>query len=394
MDYAFAPGPTAYDLALKNMLSHRDTTTLIDVPFVTTIRNLVTQLGSKVPPNPLTHVVIGSHGDDNAYMKIQLNGAFGEHTTYEDMVQEMTAATRHCQFPDNVVNPRPKDSSNNPIPCFVFIKGCLIGKSPVFLKKLKDVFNGLSSTPIQVAAPRFYHSILPVAQGTLELFCYHFEHYSKTKVKDKAALEALMAAKGFKDIHGTAIPAANWKRWIPANIHSKQKDLQQVKLNPTPIKGKTGAKVGRYKYEAVTIITFTVRISSGSLPTTSVDRLALLRTQMQTVAANPGTNLLAQSLVATHVFPYFKRYDYTSLNDMIDNLDWSYNPQDAQTMLCIGKRHQYNVNPPLVSATNNELIFNYYANNTKTTSSRMFADNDARFLKLLNPAIWHQKQIH
>ena len=378
MDIAFAPGPTPFDLAINTMFTQRLQTTVIGSP-ATTIADLIQNLNTRNPQSIVNNILIGTHGDDNAFMKIQLNGAFGGHTTYEDLTNEMASLTRPCQIAAAVIDPRPLDAQNLPIPPFVLIKGCRIGQALPFLNKLRDAINGLTTTTVQVAAPIFFEALHAEPQGTFEFLYYDFHHFSKTKVATKAALVAIMQGKHLPDISGTAIANAKWAAWIPDKIHTNKNNIQNVNLNPQPIPHVPTGTFGRYKYSAAKVFNFTVSINSGTLPTAAADRIALLKTQVAALAANPGTNLIAQSLATSHAYPFFTRFGYTGMDDLIDNLSWTFTRQDAQNLYCDGIRHEYNINPPIVSATNNELIFNYYAANTQTTSVRLYSDLDPRF---------------
>ncbi len=121
MDFAFAPGTSTYDVELKRLYRNRPDTKLVEQTFIDTFRSFVAHLNRNAAAHPTRFVMIGSHGDDNAFMQLQFDGARGEHTTWEDLDAADTNKT--CELTDDVTLPRPLDSNNNPIPPFVLIIG-------------------------------------------------------------------------------------------------------------------------------------------------------------------------------------------------------------------------------------------------------------------------------
>lgn len=379
MDVAFAPGPTAFDLGIKKMFKQRANTTVIDDPFITTIAEFVKKINTRTPQSVATNIVIGTHGDDNAFMQIQLNTAYGANTYFESLLLEMAATPRTCQLADALINPRPK-VNNVDVPALLVIKGCRIGQSLPFLNKIKAAINGLSTTTINVVAPKYFEAIHTAPQGTVEMFLYDFHHFSKTKIADKKALVAVFVGLAFKDINGVAIPKAKLEKWIPKNIHQIVKNIETVNFNPFPIPNIATGTFGRYKYSKQQVFDITVHISSGTLPTTLADRITALKAEVASLAATPGTNPIALSLSSTHEYPYYTRFGYTDMDNLIDNLEWTFTVQGPQDLYCVGVRHEYNINNPVVGPTNNELIYNFFAEPGQgTTSIVNYTDTDTRF---------------
>ncbi|MEO7047105.1 MAG: hypothetical protein ABI091_17515, partial [Ferruginibacter sp.] len=75
-------------------------------------------------------------------------------------------------------------------------------------------------------------------------------------------------------------------------------------------------------------------------------------------------------------------YEYTSVDDMIDNLVWTGTPASR---IYKGSRYEYYSAPPVVdNNANNELMFNFYATSGKgSTSSSMIADDAAAFFNIV-----------
>ena len=381
MDFAIAPGLSAYDRALRRLYTNRAGTTLVNTPGIDTFRSFIAYLNRTAAAHPTQFILIGSHGDDNAFMKIQFDGAAGANTRYEDL--EAADAAHTCEPTNDVILPRPVDASNNPIPPFLLIKGCRIGQSQPFMTKMKDALNGASTDIISVGAPKFFHGMTPVPKGVFEYYLYDFSVFSKTAIANKAALVAAAVAKGYRDIHNNLITQAQYESWIPGNINRGSNAIQRTRLNPSPVTGIATITTGRYRHQHVRIFPFNLNTTSTPLPAAKADRIALVKTQAAALAANPGTNALARTLAATHPFPFFKRYLYNSLNDMIDDLDWTFDVQNADLTIATGKRHEYDINPPMMENGNNNLIFNYYADaGSGTTSVMNFDDRDTRFIVL------------
>lgn len=375
MDYAFAPGVSTYDRILRDMLTFRPQTTVVNNASVVSINDFFTHLQANVA-TPLTNIIIASHGSESAWMKAQLDTVLGPNTTYEDLTQAMVAP-RTCQIAASVIDPRPVDGSNNPITPFLFIKGCRIGKSVPFIQKIKEVINGLSTTSIELCAPIFYHVVYQLTQGVFEYFEYDFHIYRKVAIADKPALIAAFNAEGFSDIHGTPIPSASYTSWIPRRITNQVDPLATVNIASSPVTNFATHRAGRYQYKNPAIYAYTVD-PSVTLPANNAAAIAtFLKSELAAFAASglPGS----EKFVSTHPFPYYERFGYTSIDDMVDNLNWV---KPATSRTYTGKRHEYHVNPAVVGATNNELVYNFYpATGSTATASQAFTDNNATYFQ-------------
>lgn len=380
MDFAFAPGATGYDVIMRKMLTNRASTTLVNKRGVNSVKDFCNHLaGVGVVATPLTDILIGTHGNESGWMNVQLDPAFEAHTTYEAMESVINAATRTCQLADAIIDPRPVDSNNNPIDPHVFIRGCRIGVMTPFIEKFKEVINGLSTTDVGVCAPLFFHEVYDIRQGVFEFFSYDFHIFSKTAVADKAALVALFDALSAVDTYGTAITTAQWNGWIKTNITRDVDPLALVNLSGTPVTNLLSIRAGFYRYRFQTIISaFHIDPSWGALPTTQPAIATFLKQQFNDLAANPGTNPFALQLQSTHPFPLYTRYEYASVDELVDGLYWSVN---TRSRVYVGKRHEYSVCPPVIADNaNNELIYNFYASATGgATSQKNFADDAADY---------------
>src|SRR6476620_77688 len=381
MDFAFAPGASTYDNILRHLLSFRPQTTVVSGNNISTINDFINDLTTRAT-SPAGTILIASHGSESAWMRAQLNQGtgFDPNTTYEALEQAATAP-QSCQVAASVIDPRPVDANNNPITPFVFIKGCRIGKSLPFIQKFKDVVNGLSATSIELCAPKFYHVVYELnATGVFEYFEYDFHVYSRDAIATKADLVTALTAAAYDDVHGNAVPAANWNTWVPRNINRNQDPLLTVNIASSPVTNFATHRAGRYQFKNETIYTWTVG-SGFTLPpanATQSDLATFMDSQLQAYIASADPH--AHWLESSHPFPYYERFGYTSLNDMITNLRWLRN---GVSLPYVGKRYDYHVSPPVIANnTNNELIYNFYANPAgSSTSTHAFDDNDALFFQ-------------
>ncbi|MET0244317.1 MAG: hypothetical protein ABW174_12645 [Flavitalea sp.] len=377
MDFAFAPGTTGYDGMLRQLYTNRSSTTLVTTGVASTIKGFIDHL--KAPAVlPAVNLLVGTHGDDNAYMQAQWASGTGysTNTYWEDLDR---ADTRDdTQIEDAVVITRPTDASGQPILPMFLIKGCRIAVSQPFMDKMKLAINGASSLDITVTAPRFYHYLNSVpGKGVFEAFEYDYKLISKTAITNKAALITALLAKNYTDIHGTAVTLADYNRWIPVRISRDKDPIQPIILNSSPVPRYTAFQCGRYRHTNPTILVFT--ISGGSFPAADPARITALRDILVAGAAAPGTNSFFQQLASTHEFPFYERYNYTDIDDMINNLTWTFT-RSGSNWVATGKRHEYDVNPPIVESGNTNLIYNYYAEAGSGTSSLInFTDTDTRF---------------
>ncbi|MEO8763662.1 MAG: hypothetical protein ABI416_05215 [Ginsengibacter sp.] len=388
MDFAFDPRSTRYDKLIRQMFSFRKDTTVIQEKWLNTVEDFFKHLASHVS-TPLTNILLGSHGNESAQMALLFIDGFG-FTSFEALDVAVNGLRRKCQLENNIINPRPLDPANQPIPAFIYIKGCRIGIAVPFLNKIKEVVNGLSSTPISVSAPKFYYEMYDkMPKGIFEFFIYDFHAYMNKRFKSKAALLAELSDKvkyNYKDIHGNVITDAQFLAWVPTDIHKTRDPLLNVNLNPTPVTGFASLPGGRYKFEVTTILTWLVdsTISKSKLPTNKAGIPAFLKKQLKDRAANPTgpDDDFAPMLLDTHPFPFHVRNGYKSIDELVDGLDWIPS-KDFRTYN--GNRYEYSVSPPItLNNANNELVFNFYAAPSGgVTSSSMFDDKNSTFFQVV-----------
>jgi hypothetical protein len=124
---------------------------------------------------------------------------------------------------------------------------------------------------------------------------------------------------------------------------------------------------------------YTYRISGLSpIPTTRADRIAALRSALNTDATQPDS-----LFASTHPFPMYERYGQSSIDDFVDNLSWQFSVAHG-TLICVGTQHQYTVIVPITDPPDlatGDLIFNFFPpagsaasplNNLLTSDSDLF----------------------
>ena len=97
MDFAFAPGTTKYDRMMRKMYSYRQSTTLVNATGINSIKDFFDHL-AKTVVNPLTDILIGTHGNESGWMNVQLDPAFDPHSTYEALEKAFNPLTRPANW--------------------------------------------------------------------------------------------------------------------------------------------------------------------------------------------------------------------------------------------------------------------------------------------------------
>jgi len=350
MDYAFIPGRSLYEKLMRQLFKDRVDTQLVDARGVLTVAQFIDHLETTAAiTKPVGDLFITAHGNDRAWIQIDLDDQREKVTTYE--VVENAVTSRSVQLPQDL-NHNPDGSLAS---VTINFRGCRIGVSEPFVDKLKEAFGGDSS----VTAPKHFHNVYGQSGvGSIEYLGYGFETRNKTAFPNKSAVVAAFTAEGFSFIGGSTVPDAQWSDWIPRNVGRGHRDSHSVYLNL----GQTIAGLKRIR-DAIEfrhdVLTFGGGIDTqGSMPP-AADRLDTLRQALHDAADNTPGSFWAD----THPLPMYKRYGHTDIDDFVDGLAWSFtwDAKEAK-MVYVGRQHEYvvvvpMVNPPDLSAGN--LIFNF-----------------------------------
>jgi hypothetical protein len=353
MDFAFAPGITAYDQKMRELLERRSSTTLINQPTLTTVADFINHINTSTSvTRPVSNLVIGSHGNDNAWLQIDLDGQLEVNTTYE--VLDAADTSDSVNLPSGLV------TSGG----FFHIKGCRIGQSVPYLQKLKAALGGA----VQVTAPKFFHRAGTIpGEGPFEYLCYDFNVSRPTRIANRTALVTALVAAGYSLINGTPVTDAQYTAWIPRRFDfgritggTLRSQNITVSGNLSPAVGSIASVriLGEVRYQ-VKPARFTINRSSAP-PAGDTARLALLRAAM----------LSDPRYQSTHPYPVYARYDFSTLDELLNGFTWTYEWNTALSQLiCSGTRHVYTVAPPIVNPANDNLFFNFYPLSTSSATA-------------------------
>ena len=350
MNFAFAPGVTGYDRLARRLFTNRPNTQLIQRRGLNTVAQFFGHLDTTVNiPLPADDLFIASHGNDRAWMQIQLDGSQAGGTDYE--AAEAAARSGSVRLPKDVNH----NSDGTLALMSVNFRGCRIGAAPRFVDKLKEAFGDQSP----VTAPTHIHEIFPLGEiGMMEFLNYSFSVDSRTALRDKDAVVAALKDKSYTFRDGTAVPEASWTKWVPRNVAVGHRNSRRVFV-------RLGRSLGTRESIRATIrfrhdepqFSFQIRGLPG-LPA-KADQLDTLRQKLKLDADNAGS-----MFAATHPFPLYERYGRSSVDNFVDNLEWSFS-WDAKhrEMICVARQHEYSVLVPITDppdVATGKLIYNFY----------------------------------
>ncbi len=352
MDYAFAPGVTGYDALARELLTNRPNTTVISQRHMNTVDAFLTFVATDPSTTlPADDLYLVSHGNDKAWMQIQLDTIQTAATTFE--VAEAAVASGSVNIPNGVNH----DSSGDLNSMSVNIRGCRIGVAHPFVDKLKEAFGGESSV---TAALHFHEVYKDNRAGMFEFLVYGFTLISQAAFTDKAATVTAMDTNGFTYRDGTTtVPSALWTEWIPRNVSIGHRDTKSAFLDLGRTLG-TVAKLStaiQFRHDRPT---FTYRISGlSSMPAAHSAQLDTLRQSL-----NDDATQADSTFASDHPFPMFKRYDQDSIDDFVDKMNWRCSWDSRHSvMTCVGSQHQYTVLVPVTDPPDlatGKLVYNFY----------------------------------
>ena len=161
MDFAFAPGRTGYDAFMRQLFTNRPNTTLVQGRTLRTVADFFTQLHTTGTNLPADDLYIVSHGNDHAWMQIQLDTTQNGATTFEAADAAInghsdphgTGVTAGgVEIPNNVNH----DSGGNLGLDGHQLPGLPDRAAERFVDRLKEAFGNESP----VTAPKHFHDIV------------------------------------------------------------------------------------------------------------------------------------------------------------------------------------------------------------------------------------------
>ena len=373
MDYAFAPGTTAYDNIMKDLFNQRPNTSLINQAGITRVDQFIDHLETDAGvTRPVEDMFIASHGNDGGWLQIQFadidadgDGNPDTNTTYE--VLEIADTTNVADIPATV-----RGAASQ-----FHIKGCKIGQNYAvpFVEKIKAALGGV----VPVTAPKHFHEVwYRTDLGVLEYLGYDFSVVQASAFANRNALLAAFGAAGLLFIDGSAIPANFWNSRIPAKVGTGRRTMSYtVNLSPvlTPVNGSAMNSLRlnldeSFRHDAERF-TFTLNYGAGTPPASDAAKKADMQTSM-------GGEVVFQ---VAHPFPMYARYEYNNLTDFVNGFTWAFTyNKNNHLMRCVGTRHRYTLIVPITDPANNNLYYNFYpyAGNP-TPLTKQLLEADARF---------------
>ncbi|MEO8827572.1 hypothetical protein [Lapillicoccus sp.] len=351
MDFAFAPGVSSYDSLARQLFTNRPNTQLVRQRGLNTVDAFLSFLNtSPTVTLPADDLYLVSHGNDKAWMQIHLDTTQSGGTTFE--VAKAAVATGSVNLPTNVNH----GSSGALNSMSVNIRGCRIGAANPFVDQLKEAFGG--DSPV-TAALHFHEVYRMTGVGMLEFLVYGFTLVSQTAFVDQAATKAAFDAEGFTYRDGSGVPTALWDDWVPRRVSVGHRDSSSVYLQLGPGLGtqtRIPSAIG-FRHDQPR---FTYKISGlSSMPTAHAAQLDTLRQALNADAATTGS-----TFASAHPFPMFTRYTQNSIDDFVDNMNWSCSwDRPSSLMICVGSQHEYTVLVPVTDPPDlatGKLIYNFY----------------------------------
>lgn len=363
-DYGFAPGTTAFDLQMANVVANRPQTIRITDPLVDSLAGFIRALASSaLITNPIRDVLVVSHANPEGRLQMRLLIGDAEEITYEDL--ETAVKNKTLMIDPKLLAPRP-NKDGIPAPPRFFIHGCRIGSAPAYLKKLKEALGG----GVLVVAPIHFHIAAQLTKpaGYVEYMGYSFMLKQKKPLGSQADAIKAFSQAGFTRIDGQPVPAKAWKELIPSKINQAGEQQIGVKvLNPVT---KANENIpARYRYRRRQLFKSNSSMALKTDPKTDAGRKKAVRDELEKQL---------ERYRATHPFPEYVRFGYASLDDFMEGWEWDFR-FDSGTLNFNAVRHEYTVIQPIVDPSSNKLYLNFYPTRSQGAVLEMLDPSDKRF---------------
>lgn len=386
MDYAFSPGG-GYNFLGRRLLERRPNTVVIRQRSIRDVESFIehlvaTAIDGKINEERVGDLLIFSHGDATAWMKIDLDtssvgpdGKPAKETTYEVVKQAVASQSV-------LIHPALHEA-DPAIPFDVHIRGCQIGQSEALVKKLKEAFG----SPRSVTAPKYIHRAggvgvrskrlrKKIKYGSYEYLAYLFRLTRKDTPKGTPkdprtapfeTREQVIDAfhnHGFKFIDESAenrrspIPKSSWDGWLRRDLDPKKEGRSQrkrfVKLGQDIREGHSKLRLWHVFWHEIDRVPITVpgvTSNPGNRPAKESRLREYISARRDFQTPDPQTDGV----------PAYERFENTSAIDFLDSFTWRCTWRKKKNELfCVGTRHVYTLEVPIVDATTQYLLFNLF----------------------------------
>lgn len=372
-DYAFIMGKRdSFFTSAQNYMNRRPAVINQSNPNRNTVTKSITSRNSfeeiikavsegKEITTPINDILIVSHARGEGMLFFKLNAQDPDKVIYLDEL---------CPFVHNKTRAKvTKRDVEDHADTNIHIRGCNIGNEVRYLQLIKKIFG----TNVTVTAPKHIDFIgYFVDHGNsidikYECMKYCFNVFQTKRVANKNTLVQLFDNKSFSDIHGAGITTNQWNSWIPTNIHMASRKTQYACNNPINASMKRYIQ-REYRYRYKEIFSYGMRIQKGVTPPSGKsDRISALK---QNLKKHPKMQAHYPSKQCQ--FPEYTRYGYQSVDDMVDNLYWTFSWSSSKRILTYtGKRREYQVRIPITDANNNLML-----NSIPSTGNRQYTHNN------------------
>ena len=342
MDYGFAPGNTPQDGRARNLFVRRANSKLVSQKSLTTVRGFVSHLRTSASvTRPIDDALIGAHASSEGFLFITMFPGQDGSTTYETLEESIATAANSIAIDDTVIG----YSAGDPITHSLHFKGCNIGKAPIFLDKFREALGG----NVMVTAPKHFHHLYELEKyGTFEYMGYEFSVQRKTPFATRQQLLDALDAGGFTFIDGSAVPTANWAKWVPKKIAKGIKLSVYQKLGVTIGDRKTLEADLEFRVKTIPF-NWEVGVTGAPIPGTATGRQAIFETSLKSAA----------HFQDTHPYPFFKRIGLATIDEFLAGHSWTHTVK-KNTIYTVGTRVEYTVLVPIVDMTTGNLVFNFH----------------------------------
>ena len=305
--------------------------------------------------------MIAAHANSEGWIFIAMHGAQKGPTNYETLEDTIATASHSIAIDDSVIG----YTAGDPITHSVHFKGCNIGKAQPFLEKFRE---GLGDH-VMVTAPLHFHGIWEQkAYGSWEYMAYEFVLRRKSDFAKRADLITAFDAEGFTYIDGSAVPTADWGKWVPKKINKTVKTSVTGKLGVTIGKRKTIDAEQQFRVNRSPFTWTLTYPNAGSVPTTKAARQTAFETAVNADPTfDPG-----------HAYPQYVRLGYTSVADFIAGYTWTHT-QVKNKLFTKGTRVEYTILAPIVDMTTGNLVFNFHPSSAAYTAISQLAETDGLY---------------